>query len=103
MKNSKKYLKLDELTENQYSKLLEDLDNFNNKFISEIAGTDKYEIIPTVMEDGSRLTKEQYALARTECSRLGLKVIYQISLRNGDTIFINPENLKVGYIREGAH
>lgn len=92
-----------ELTDQQYTKLLEDLDDFDNKFVTILAGTDKYEIIPTVMEDGTRLTKEQYALVKTECSRLGLTPIYQIPLRNGDTILINPENLKLGYIRESMH
>lgn len=103
MVTNRKFNKPKELTEEQFSKLMEDLDNFDNNFITNLAGTGKYEIIQTVLEDGTKLTKEQYALIKTECSRLGLKVIYQIPLTNGDIVFINPDNLKIGYIRESIH
>jgi hypothetical protein len=103
MSKLKKKKKPDELTDEQYSKLLEDLDNFDNGFFSALAETDKYEIVPTTMDDGSVLTKEQYALVKTECSRLGLKVLFQIHFRNGSSILVNPKNLKTGYIHEGMH
>ncbi len=100
LKNKKKP---DKLTDEHSSKLLEDLDNFDNGFFSALAETSKYEIISTTMDDGEVLTKEQYALVKTECSRLGLKVLYQIHFKNGNSIFMNPENLKTGYIHEGMH
>ena len=103
MAQPKKLKKPPELTDGQYSKLLEDLEEFNSKFFEHLAGTEKYEIIPTVMDDGSLLTKEQYALVKTECSRLGLKVLYEISLRGGKILYFNPETCKVGYIDEGMH
>ena len=100
MKKSNKYA---ELTDPEYSKLIEDIDNFETNFYANLTGTDKYEIIPTVLDDGSHLNREQYALIKAECTRLGLKIIYQIQLRDGTTIFINPENMKIGYIHEGVH
>lgn len=100
---SKKLNKNKELSDEEYSKLLEDLDNFDTVFFTALSGSDKFELVPTILENGRPLSKEQYALVKTECSRLGLKVIYQISLRDGSSIFVNPENLKIGYVHEGMH
>lgn len=91
-----------ELSEEQYNQLLEDLDNFDSKFFAILAQSDKFEIVPTEME-GEFLRREQYALIKTECTRYGAKILYQVGLRDGSYILINPETLKVGYISERIH
>lgn len=98
MEKSKK-----ELSEEEYVKLAEDISNFDASFYSTLAGSDRYEVIPTVLEDGSSLNREQYALIKAECVRLGLKIIYQIELADGTIVHINPENLKVGYSNDAIH
>lgn len=103
MSKRQKYKKPKELTDEQYAKVLEDLENFDSGFFSAIAGTDKYEVIPTLLEEGVWLTKEQYTLVKNECSRLGLTVVYQIQLNDKSSVFINPESLKIGYYQEGMH
>lgn len=95
--------KEEESSQQEYDKLLNDLENFNQKFFVILAGTDKYEIVPTTLENGKTLNKEQYSLINHECSRLGLKVIYQITLNDGSTVYISPDGKKIGYMQEGMH
>lgn len=95
--------KTPKLSDEEYGQLLQDIEDFESKFYVSLIGTDRYEVIPTTLEDGDSLNKEQYALIKAECAKLGLKVIYQIEMRDGTTIYINPENLKVGYIHDGIH
>lgn len=105
MARAKKIKHLEEQPQDQdpYDKLLEDLESFNQKFFILLAGSDKFEIVPTTLEDGRSLNKEQYSLINHECSRLGLKVIYQIDNKNGTTVFISSDSKKVGYMHEGMH
>lgn len=100
---TKKHSKPEELSEEQFAKLVKDVDDFNDQFFVALAGTDKYEIIPTETEHGRPLTKEQYSLLKHECSRLGLSVIYRMDLPNGTTVYTCIENNRVGYIHEGMH
>lgn len=102
MANRRKLREPEGLSELQYAKLLEDLENFDNGFYKALAKADNFELVPTEI-DGSPLTREQYALIKTECSRLGFKMIYQITHKNGSYILINPETLQVGYISENVH
>lgn len=92
-----------ELTEAQYEKLLLDLEDFEEKFYSKLAGSEKYEIIPTVTEEGRLLSKEQLDLLIKECHRLGFRYLYKVDLPNGTILLINPKTMKIGYISDGVH
>ena len=103
MANTVKVNKPKELSEEQFEKLVKDVDEFNDQFFIHLAGTDKYEIVPTLTDQGQPLTKEQYSLLKNECSRLGLSVIYKMDLPDGSSVYTSIENNKVGYIQEGIH
>ena len=93
--------KTEDLTQEEFDGLMEDLEKFENKFFIALSGTDRFEIVPTSEGDRS-LNKEQYMLIRSECLRLGLKIIYKI--QGQDTIiYVNAENGKIGYTHDGVH
>ena len=91
-----------ELTEEEMDKLVEDIEGFQDSFLKILAGTHKYEIIPSTDEAGRPLDKKHYSLLRSECSRLGLKILYKIDVGN-KTVIINPRTLKIGIICEEIH
>lgn len=91
-----------ELTQEEFDKLTGDLSEFDNKFFEYLAESPKYEIVPTISEEGIYLTKEQIALVQRECNRLGFKVLYRIDEPHV-IMMINPKTLKIGYITEGVH
>jgi hypothetical protein len=91
-----------EMTEEQYNKLMNDLEHFENLFFTSLAESEKFEILPTTTESGKPITKEQIALLKRECDRLGYKALYRIDMING-TLYINPKNMKIGYITEELH
>lgn len=103
MSNSKKISEPKELSDEQFEKLILENEEFDEKFFRALAGTDKYEIVPTLTDHGQPLTKEQYSLLKNECSRLGLSVIYKMELPDGLTVYTSVENNKVGYVHEGLH
>lgn len=91
-----------ELTDKQYSRLMEDLEDFDNKFLSSLADSEVYEVLPTTLENGKPIAKEQIALLKRECDRLGHKALYRIDMQNG-ILIINPKTMKIGYITEELH
>ena len=101
MDKTAKPKKSDELTQDEFETLLKDLEKFENKFFIALAGTDRFEIVAT-SEGEDTLSKEQYTLIKSECSRLGLKIIYKI-YTSGPTIYINSEDGKIGYTHDGVH
>ena len=103
MSSTKKDSKPEALSEEQFEKLVMQVEEFNEQFFIALAGTDKYEIVPTLSDQGQPLTKEQYSLLKNECSRLGLSIIYKMELPDGSTVYTSIENNKVGYIHEGMH
>jgi hypothetical protein len=103
MSNNKKRSQPEELSEEQFGKMVEDVEKFHDQFFRALAGTDRYEIVPTITDHGQPLTKEQYSLVKNECSRLGLSVIYKMDLPDGSSVYTSIENNKVGYIHEGVH
>lgn len=92
-----------ELTEEEYDKLLIDLESFEEKFYSTLADSKNYEIIPTMTEDGRFLSKEQLSLLVKECHRLGLRYLYKIDLNSSVTLLINPKTMKIAYINDEVH
>jgi hypothetical protein len=91
-----------ELTEEEIEQLAEDIEEFQEHFLISLAGTHKFEIIPSTDESGSPLDKKHYSLLKRECSRLGLKILYRIDVGN-KTLIVNPENLKIGILNEEIH
>lgn len=92
-----------DLTEEQYEKLLIDLEEFEENFYRKLADSDNYEILPTATDDGRPLAAEQLSLLKKECHRLGLRYLYKVDHPNGVVLLINPKTLKVGYISDGVH
>lgn len=103
MSVQKKHSKPEQLSDEQFEQLIVEVEEFHEKFFIALAGTDKYEIVPTLSDQGQPLTKEQYTFVINECSRLGLTIIYKMELPNGLTVYTNVKNNKVGYIHEGMH
>ena len=91
-----------ELTEEQYEQLAEDIEEFQDEFLKLLAGTHKYEIIPSTDESGRPLDKKHYELLKAECRRLGLKILYRIDLGN-QTVLVNAKTLKIGIINDEIH
>lgn len=90
------------LSEVEFEKLVEDLEKFEDSFYCALAGTDRYEILPTMTEDGKVLTEEQISLIQRECNRLGLTILYRIdNIKN--MVMVNSKTLKVGYVTDGIH
>lgn len=91
------------LSPEQYEKLMEELENFNNSFLSYLAGTANYEVCPTTGPDGRPLTKEHYQLIKKECAKTGAKILYSYEIGN-TTVVVNTGNMKTLVIKEGeAH
>ncbi len=87
-----------ELSEEEYAKLMEDLDGFEEKFLEALAGTPKFEVVPTSTENGSVLKDEHYNLIKRECARHGLKIIYSIEVSPRQQTLWCPETMKIGII-----
>ena len=91
------------LTPEQYDKLMDDIENFNSSFLSHLAGTANYEIVPTETEDGHLLQMEHYKLIKKEIAKTGAAILYSYKVGK-DTIVINPKTLKTVVLTEGeAH
>jgi hypothetical protein len=91
------------LTSEQYDKLMDDIENFNNSFFSHLAGTANYEIIPTETEDGVILQEEHYKLIKKEIAKTGATILYSYKVGR-DTVVINPRTLKTVVLIDGeAH
>jgi len=87
-----------ELTDEEYAKLMEDLDGFEEKFLEALAGTPKFEVVPTSTDNGAVLSEKHYALIKQECRRHGLKIIYSIDISPKQTTLWCPETMKIGII-----
>lgn len=91
-----------ELTEEEIEQLAEDIEEFQEEFLRLLAGTHKFEIIPTVDDSGRPLNKKHYSMLRKECNRLGLTILYRLDVGN-QTLIINPRELKIGIISDEIH
>ena len=92
-----------ELTQEQFDQLMIDLQEFEAKVYIAVAGTDKYEVIPTTDPSGRPIPKEQLDLLLRECKRLGYKPIYRIEINPETFVLFDPQTKKIGYIKEGMH
>jgi len=91
-----------ELSPEEYEKLIEDIENFNSSFLSHLAGTANYEIVPTEAEYGVFLEEEHYRLIKKECVKIGAVILYSYKVGN-QTIVINPKTMKTVVLHEGKH
>lgn len=92
-----------ELSPEEYEKLIDDLENFNSSFLSHLAGTANYEIVPTESEEGIFLKEEHYRLIKKECAKIGAVILYSYKVGNA-TIVVNPKTMKTVVLHEGeAH
>lgn len=91
-----------EISPEEFEEMMESVEQFQEDFLRHLAGTDRYDVLPTTTESGVPLTKEQYKLAKTECSRLGIRLLYVVDMGK-DTLIINPHNMKIGIINEEVH
>lgn len=92
-----------ELSPEEYEKLIEEIENFNSSFLSHLAGTANYEIVPTEPEDGAFLSEEHYRMIKKECAKIGAVILYSYKIGNL-TLVVNPKNMKTIVLNDGeAH
>lgn len=92
----------DELSEEEVTKLMEDLDNFDNSFMSFLADTQSYEIVPTSDDIGNTLNSDHYSLIKKECIRMNVKIIYSIDLGRNTTLLFCPDTNKFGVLNSAV-
>jgi hypothetical protein len=90
-----------DMTPEQYKKLMEDIENFNTSFLSHLAGTSNYELVPTENEFGEYLEDGHYKLIKKECAKTGAKILYTYSISPNISIVIEPKSLKSIILQEG--
>jgi len=93
------------LTQEQMAQLMVDLDTFQHKFLSILAMSDKFEIVPTADDDGNILSQEQLSLIKRELNRLGLATVYTFNVGTRFTVLMCPSKdskLKIGMVSNGA-
>ena len=90
-----------DLTPEQYEKLMEEIENFNNSFLSHLAGTSNFELVPTENEFGETLTEEHYRLIKKELAKSGAKILYTYSVGSNTSIIVDPKTMKSVILHEG--
>ncbi len=91
---------IDKLSEEQYMKMLADLDTFQESFCAHLAGTAQYEILARVDEKGRLVSEDSYSLIKRECLKQGLKILYHFHNGKNDILF-NPDTKKLAYLTDG--
>ena len=90
------------LSQEEYVKLLQNLHDFEERFYTLIAESDRFEIIPIPDHKGRILTGETYSQIKQELAAQGIKMLYRISQGN-HALIINPDSLKrIGIVPEGS-
>ena len=89
------------LSEEQYYKMIEDVENFSHSYLSYLAGTAKYEVVPTEIDVDQYLHDQQYNMIKKECAKIGAKVLYTYNISKDTTVILNPTNLKILVIHQG--
>jgi len=90
------------LSQTEYTKLVKGFQEFEEKFYTILAETDKFEIIPIPDHKGRILSEETYSQIKQELASQGIKILYRISHGNY-AVVVNPDSLKrVGLVPDGA-
>ena len=90
------------LSQEDFERLMVELAEFDENSFVALAGSDQYEIIPTVTEEGKVLNKDQLKMLKLECDRLGLTVLYRIDKEDGETLLVNSWSGKIMVLKEGV-
>lgn len=72
---------------------------FELKFYSYIAGTNKFEVLPIPLLDGTYLTQEEKASIIADCRHKKIALVYRVSHGKFATVFC-PDNNRVGIVPE---
>lgn len=72
---------------------------FELQFYSYIAGTNKFEVLPIPLMDGSYLTAEEKASIIAECGHKKISLVYRVSHGKYATVFC-PNTNRVGIVPE---
>lgn len=72
---------------------------FELKFYSYIAGTDRFEVMPIPMMDGTMLSPEEKAMIIADCRNKKIELVYRISHGRYATIFCSNTKV-VGVVPE---
>ena len=67
-----------ELSLEEYEELMEELEEFDEKAFMLLAGSHRYEIIPTITEDGKVLTSKELKMLTDECKKRGFATVRAI-------------------------
>jgi hypothetical protein len=89
------------LSQEEFEKLMVELSEFDEQSFVALAGTDQYEIVPTVTEDGKVLNSQELSVIKLECEKLGLTLLYRIDKKDGETILVNSESGKTMVLKDG--
>lgn len=98
---SKKKLDIS-LSQEEFDRLMVELAEFDENSFVALAGTDQYEIIPTITEEGKVLNSEELKMLQRECTRLGLTILYRIDKKDGETLLVNSKSGKTMVLKEGV-
>jgi hypothetical protein len=90
------------LSQEEYEKLLQGLHDFEEKFYTLIAGTDRFQIVPIPDDKGQIYTGRTLEKIKEDLASQGLKMLYRIS--HGDyALIVNPDSLRrVGIVPNGT-
>lgn len=90
-----------ELSQEELEETIEKIEEFDDYSFTALAGTDKYEIIPTMLEDGTIVGRKEMNVLKREIERLGYSILYRVDNPNGETLLINPKSNRVMVLKEG--
>lgn len=99
---TKKVKEQKDLSEAEIEQLMDDLENFDNSFLSFLAGTQSYEVVPTSDDMGNNLQDKHYELIKKECNRMNVKIIYSVDLGKNITLLFCPDTKKFGVVNQVA-
>lgn len=94
---------LDELDQEQFEKLVEQLEQFEEESYMYLAGSSDFEIVPTSDGEGNFLTREQFASVRKQLRVMGMSPLYKIDKVNGETMLVEPGSMRTLVFSEETH
>jgi len=89
-----------ELSLEEYEELMDKLEEFDDKSFMLLAGSHRYEIIPTITEEGKIITNKELNMLIKECKDQNFTILYRIDKEDGETLLIGP-GAKTMLLKEG--
>lgn len=87
----------------EYAEYVEALEQFEEQFLVELAGTERFQLVPMVDEEGDYLTEEALTAIKQTCKKNGLVIIYYITKVNQENVFYCPATGKTAVVCDGLH